>query len=160
MAELADYLGLTAGQAREQFRVLAARRPVQGGRQVTFIPVETLLCLAASFLVNHRHYGGSTADKAAEPVPSLARLFSRPPSSVLAKMANLAEATTRDPLARQSSALSSDITGGEGLRPDRQRHRAARRVAQPLLKGPATGVAFRTTGGLCSRPFLVLLLVN
>ena len=89
MAELADYLGLTADQAREQFRVLAARRPVQGGRQVTFIPVETLLCLAASFLVNHRHLGGSTAHQASEPVPSLARLFSRPPSSVLAKMANL-----------------------------------------------------------------------
>jgi putative restriction endonuclease len=84
VAELADYLGLTASQAREHFRVLAARRTVQGRRQVTFIPVETLLCLAASFLVNHRHYVGSTADKAAEPVPSLARLFSRPPSSVLA----------------------------------------------------------------------------
>jgi putative restriction endonuclease len=89
VAELADYLDLTAGQAREQFRVLAARRPVHGRRQVTFIPVETLLCLAASFLVNHRHFGGSTAHQAPEPVPSLARLFSRPPSSVLAKMANL-----------------------------------------------------------------------
>jgi putative restriction endonuclease len=89
VAELADYLGLTAGQAREQFRVLAARRPVHGRRQVTYIPVETLLCLAASFLVNHRHFGGSTAHQAPEPVPSLARLFSRPPSSVLAKMANL-----------------------------------------------------------------------
>src|SRR6185312_8463404 len=68
---------------------LRARRPVSGGRQVTFLPVETLLCLAASFLVNHRHFGGSTAHRAPEPVPALARLFSRPPSSVLAKMANL-----------------------------------------------------------------------
>ena len=34
-------------------------------------------------------YGGSTAHQAPELVPSLARLFSRPPSSVLAKMANL-----------------------------------------------------------------------
>jgi putative restriction endonuclease len=89
VAELGDYLGLTGGQAREQFRALGTRRPVRGGRQVTFIPVETLLCLAASFVVNHRHFGGSTADRAPEPVPSLARLFSRPPSSVLAKMANL-----------------------------------------------------------------------
>src|ERR1700734_1265726 len=64
-------------------------RPVSHGRQVTFLPVETLLCLAASFLVNHRHFGGTTAHQAPEPVPSLARLFSRPPSSVLAKMANL-----------------------------------------------------------------------
>lgn len=89
MADLADYLELTANQAREQFRALLARRPIARGRQVTFLPVETLLCLAASFVVNHRHFGGSTAQRAPEPVPSMARLFSRPPSSVLAKMANL-----------------------------------------------------------------------
>ena len=89
MADLADYLNLTVSQAREQFQTLQARRPVSHGRQVRFLPTETLLCLAASFLVNHRHYGGSTAHRAPEPVPSLARLFSRPPSSVLAKMANL-----------------------------------------------------------------------
>ena len=68
---------------------MASRRPAHSGRQVAFLPVETLLCLAASFVVNHRHFGGSTAHRAPEPVPSLARLFSRPPSSVLAKMANL-----------------------------------------------------------------------
>jgi putative restriction endonuclease len=89
VADLSDYLDLTVGQAREQLRELLARRPVAGGRQVVFTPVETLLCLAASFLVNHRQFGGSTADRAPEPVPSLARLFARPPSSVLAKMANL-----------------------------------------------------------------------
>ena len=89
MAELADYLDLAVGKARQQFRELMRRRPVSSGRQVTFLPVETLLCLAASFLVNHRHFGGSTAHQAPEPIPSLARLFSRPPSSVLAKMANL-----------------------------------------------------------------------
>src|SRR5215831_1986044 len=81
-------MDLTVSHAREQFRSLLARRPIPG-RQVTFLPVETLLCLAASFLVNHRHFGGSTAHQAPEPIPSLARLFSRPPSSVLAKMANL-----------------------------------------------------------------------
>ncbi|HET9897622.1 MAG TPA: HNH endonuclease [Streptosporangiaceae bacterium] len=89
MVGLADYLGLTPAQGREQVRELLARRPVASGRQVTFLPAETLLCLAASFVVNHRHFGGSTAHRAPEPVPSLARLFSRPPSSVLAKMANL-----------------------------------------------------------------------
>ncbi len=89
MAELSDYLDLTAGQARDQFRTLLVRRPVAGGRQVIFVPVETLLCLAASFLVNHRQFGGSTADRAPEPVPSLGSLFARPPSSILAKMANL-----------------------------------------------------------------------
>jgi putative restriction endonuclease len=89
VADLADYLDLTVGQVREQFRALASRRPARGGRQVAFLPAETLLCLAASFLVNHRHFGGSTAQQAPEPVQCLARLFSRPPSSVLAKMANL-----------------------------------------------------------------------
>ena len=66
----------------------SAVRCSRAGRS-PFLPVETLLCLAASFLVNHRHFGGGTAHRAPEPVPSLARLFSRPPSSVLAKMANL-----------------------------------------------------------------------
>ncbi len=89
MADLSDYLDLTTGQACAQFRDLLDRRPVTGRRQVIFLPVETLLCLAASFLVNHRQFGGSTADRAPEPVPSLARLFMRPPSSILAKMANL-----------------------------------------------------------------------
>jgi putative restriction endonuclease len=89
VADLADYLELTADQAREQFLALMRRRPVPSGRQVTFLPVETLLCLAASFLINHRHFGGATAHQAPEPVRSLALLFSRPASSVLAKMANL-----------------------------------------------------------------------
>jgi putative restriction endonuclease len=89
VAELADYLNLTAGQAHQQVRALLERRPVLGRRQVAFLPVETLLCLAASFVVNHRQFGGATARQAPDPVPSLARLFSRPPSSVLAKMANL-----------------------------------------------------------------------
>ncbi|WP_181445128.1 HNH endonuclease [Micromonospora endophytica] len=51
--------------------------------------METLACLAASLLVNHRKYGGTTAHKAEEPIPTLARLFQRPNSSILAKMANL-----------------------------------------------------------------------
>lgn len=74
-----DYLELSLGQAREQFRALLARTPVARGRQVTFLPAETLLCLAASFLVNRRRFGGSTAHLAPEPVPSLARLFHRRP---------------------------------------------------------------------------------
>ena len=89
MADLADYLDRTISQARQQFWELTRRSPVSSGRQVVFLPVETLLCLAASFQVNHRRFGGATAHQATEPVPSLARLFSRPPSSVLAKMANL-----------------------------------------------------------------------
>ena len=89
MADLGSYLDLTAAQAREQFRDLLRRRPVREGRQADFLPIETLLCLAASFLVNHRQFGGSTAHRAPEPVTALAALFARRPSSILAKMANL-----------------------------------------------------------------------
>lgn len=84
-----DYLGLRPPAMREQWRSILARKPVPQGRQVDFVPVETLLCLAASLLVSHRHYGGSTSHRAAEPVPTLAGLFRRPNSSILAKMANL-----------------------------------------------------------------------
>jgi len=49
VADVADYLDLTVSQARDQFRSLLVRRPVQSGRQVTFLPVETLLCLALLF---------------------------------------------------------------------------------------------------------------
>ncbi len=80
---------MTVSQARQQFRELKRRRPVSSGRQAVFLPVETLLCLATSFQVNHRRFGGSTAHQAPEPIPSLAQLFSRPNSSVLAKMVNL-----------------------------------------------------------------------
>jgi putative restriction endonuclease len=89
MPTVSDYLAIRPPAARAQWRSVLARAPVTTGRQVPFTPVETLACLAASLLVNHRKYGGSTAHKAAEPVPTLARLFRRPNSSVLAKMANL-----------------------------------------------------------------------
>jgi putative restriction endonuclease len=96
--------------------------------------VETLLCLAASFVVNHRHFGGSTAHTAPEPVPSLARLFSRRPSSVLAKLANLDGSRSHggkwDVLAgaclRDDPATFSDVyrimlhaARAEGIGPDR-----------------------------------------
>src|SRR5262245_61167199 len=83
-----DYLDISVAAARQQWRALETRPRVATGRQVDFVPVETLLCLAASLLVNHRRYGGSTAHRAEPPVPSLASLFRRPNSSILAKMAN------------------------------------------------------------------------
>jgi putative restriction endonuclease len=113
MPGLADYLDLTAAAARVQYRDLLLRRPVASGRQADFLPVETLLCLAASFRVNHRHYGGGTAHQAPEPVPSLARLFSRPPSSILAKMANLDGSRTH--------GGKWDILAGATLRDDPDR---------------------------------------
>ncbi|GAA3448870.1 HNH endonuclease [Dactylosporangium matsuzakiense] len=84
-----DYLDISAAAAHAQWQSIIARRPVETGRQVDFVPVETLLCLAAMYVVNHRKFGGTTSHKAPEPVPSLAALFSRRNSSILAKMANL-----------------------------------------------------------------------
>ena len=133
MADLADYLDLTVGQAREQFRALRARRPVQGGRQVTFLPVETLLCLAASFLVNHRHFGGATAHQAPEPVPALAGLFSRPPSSVLAKMANLDGS--------RSHGARWDVLAGAMLRNDPARFSDVYRILMHAARAEGIGPA-------------------
>jgi len=131
VADLADYLELTVGQAREQFRVLLQRRPAPGGRQVTFLPVETLLCLAASFLVNHRRFGGATAHRAPEPVPSLARLFARPPSSVLAKMANLDGS--------RSHGARWDVLAGAMLRGDAARFAHIYRVLLHAARAEGIG---------------------
>lgn len=90
MPVLSDYLNPSPSTLESNWRDLKARPwAAPGKRQVTFTPVETLLCLAAALHVNHRSFGGTTADDAPEPVPSLAALFRRPASSVLAKMANL-----------------------------------------------------------------------
>jgi putative restriction endonuclease len=133
VARLADFLNLTVGQAREQFRALLSRRPVPDRRQVTFLPIETLLCLAASFLVNHRHFGGSTAHQAPEPVPSLARLFSRPPSSVLAKMANLDGS--------RSHGAKWDVLAGAMLRDDPARFSRTYRVLLHAARAEGIGPA-------------------
>lgn len=92
VAGLAEYLEVTPAQAMDQWRSVLdrpPRPPTRGWRQVDFLPVETLLCLAASLVVSHRRFGGSTSHLAPSPVPELARLFRRTSASVLAKMANL-----------------------------------------------------------------------
>jgi putative restriction endonuclease len=86
---LRDYLELSLPDARSQWISIEERRPVAQGRQVNFTPVETLLCLAASIVIDHGRYGGRNNHLASQPVPALAMLFRRPNSSVLAKMANL-----------------------------------------------------------------------
>jgi len=120
VADLADYLDLTVSQAREQFRSLLARRPVPGGRQVTFLPVD-------------RHFGGGTAHQAPEPVPALARLFSRPPSSVLAKMANLDGS--------RSHGARWDVLAGAMLREDPARFSAIYRILLHAARGEGFGPA-------------------
>src|SRR6202161_3280159 len=132
VADLADYLDLTVGQASEQFSALRHRSSVAlGERQVAFTPVETLLCLAASFLINHRQYGGSTAHQAPEPVPALARLFSRRPSSVLAKMANLDGS--------RSHGARWDVLAGAMLRNDTARFSAIYRLLLHAARAEGIG---------------------
>src|ERR1700734_1790513 len=131
MADLADYLELTVGQARHQFQELMRRSPVSSGRQVVFLPVETLLCLAASFQINPRPFGGSPAHQAPEPVPSLARLFSRPPSSVLAKMANLDGS--------RSHGARWDVLAGAMLRNDTARFSAFCRLLLRAARAEGIG---------------------
>lgn len=87
---LSAFIRLNKEDALAQWVTIKERSwPGSGKRQVTFLPVETLLCLCASLVVNHRKFGSATAHLAPEPVPSLALLFKRPSSSILAKMANL-----------------------------------------------------------------------
>lgn len=85
-----DYLDISLDAARAQWRrVLDRPDYVRGRRQEAFLPVETLLSQAASTVVTHSHFGGSTAHTAGTPVREIAALCKRPSSSILAKMANL-----------------------------------------------------------------------
>lgn len=88
--ELERFLDPTPDALREQWLSVLARKPVpRGTRQVHFIPSEVVLALCASLLIDHRPFGSSSAHKAGFPVQHLARLYHRPPTSILAKMANL-----------------------------------------------------------------------
>ncbi|MEV6970016.1 HNH endonuclease [Hamadaea sp. NPDC051192] len=89
MADAAEYLEPSPQSARQQWKAIAHRSDAPSGRQVVFSPVETIMCLAAGFLVDHSKFGSSSAPRAPFPVPQLAALFHRPNSSILAKMANL-----------------------------------------------------------------------
>jgi putative restriction endonuclease len=88
-------------------------------------------------VVNHRHFGGSTAHQAPEPVPSVARLFSRPPSSVLAKLANLDGS--------RSHGARWNVLAGAMLRDDPAQCRRLYRVLLPAARPPRTGPASART---------------
>lgn len=89
-SELADFLEPSPQSLAAQWRSILNRGVVAAGqRQENFVPCEVVLCLCASLLVDHRRFGSSSAHRAGFPVPELARLFRRPATSVIAKMANL-----------------------------------------------------------------------
>lgn len=87
--ELSKFIDPSPSELAEQWRSISARVMWAGTRQVNFVPCEVVLALCASRIVDHRRFGSSSAERAPSPVPELARLFKRPPSSILAKMANL-----------------------------------------------------------------------
>lgn len=88
--DLGDFLNPSAATLRDEWRSVLARQVVPSGqRQVNFVPSEVVLSLCASLLVDHSRFGSSSAHRAGLPVPQLAALYKRPPTSILAKMANL-----------------------------------------------------------------------
>jgi putative restriction endonuclease len=105
---------LTPAALREQWLALLARpAPAPGKRQVAFLPLETVLSAMGSLVVVHRHYGGGgRSDRAPSPVPELAALFKRPPTSIIAKMANVDG--SRPHGARIDLAVGTEILGRVG----------------------------------------------
>ncbi len=127
-----DYLELTVDDARRQWRDVVARRPLPPGvRQVAFVPVETLLCLAAMYVVDHSRFGSGSAGRAPEPVQQLARLFKRPPTSILAKMANL-DGT-------RSHGAKNDLVAGARLRSDPRRMAETYRIVLAAARSASVG---------------------
>ncbi|GAA3814915.1 HNH endonuclease [Cellulomonas soli] len=127
-----DYLELTVNGARRQWLDIVARRPLPpGARQVAFVPVETLLCLAGMYVVDHSRFGSGSANRAPEPVQQLARLFRRPPTSILAKMANL-DGT-------RSHGAKNDLVAGARLRSDPSRMAHAYRTVLAAARSAGVG---------------------
>ncbi|MGN7702433.1 hypothetical protein [Cellulosimicrobium sp. 22601] len=61
---VADYLEVTVDQAAAQWRQILTRVPsVNGQRQATFLPFETLMCAAAMHIVEYSRLGSSTMHK-------------------------------------------------------------------------------------------------
>lgn len=148
--------GLTLADARAQWLGVLERvtPPVVNGkakRQVDFVPVETLLRLAGMFVVEHTRYGSATAHQAPEPVPQMSRLFKRPPSSFLARMANLNGS--------RSHGATYDLLAGSVLRsaPERMAdtYRLILTAARSVGIGPDPLPDFLHLGGT-SRPLDLL----
>ncbi len=159
----ADYLDLTPEDARRQWLSILDRRPVdQGKRQENFNPpVETILCLAAMYLVDSSRFSNKAAVNAPRPVPELARLFRRPPTSVIAKMDNLdggarPKGNKNDVLV--AAALRSDppapCRGVPGVprRRTERRHRPGDSPGLPRDRGRRAGLAARAGRARAERP--------
>lgn len=112
MTELADFVQLSPSAADEQWASVLARQ-ARDGRQVPFLPVETLLSFFGSLCVDAHRYGGANAHTAGSPIPEMSKLLQRSPGSILSKMLNLDGSRVNG--ARWDSALTSELL----MNPDR-----------------------------------------
>lgn len=107
---VSDYLDITVEAAERQWREICARRlPDPGKNQVTFVPVETLMCAAAMLVVEYSRLGSSRMHLAGSPTPELAAIFRRPVSSIVAKMNNLDGRRSRG--GKHDRAVGLELTG-------------------------------------------------
>jgi putative restriction endonuclease len=114
---LIRFTDLSEASSRDDWsRILSRKLPPKGTRQERFTPTEVVLCLAAMEVVDHRRFGGSTSHLAPLPVQHLARVFRRPPTSILAKMANLDGSRSHSGKAEPEAAVILRASGGAGLR--------------------------------------------
>lgn len=89
MLELRDYLALTDDSARAQWRAILARRDPGTGRQVDFVPIETLICFGLGLVSTPSPSGNINIKESSDDVKAFAALFKRRPTSLAAKLANL-----------------------------------------------------------------------
>ncbi|MFC4605851.1 hypothetical protein [Rhodococcus kronopolitis] len=129
MSELIEFVDPTDVGLDDAWRSVLQRMDPGTGRQVNFIPCEVVLCLCAIRLVDHSRFGSGSASRAPFPVPELARLFRRPSSSILAKMANLDG--TRPNGGKHDRAVFEQLAGAHATLDELYRRilRAARRQA-------------------------------
>lgn len=109
------FVELDTVRATAELRAILARTVREHGRQEDFTPTEVILCLAAMYIVPYNKFGGNNAHTAGSPVPELSALFKRPPTSVLAKMANLASARANGGKGEPAAAAALLEDGGAGL---------------------------------------------
>lgn len=80
-------LNLTEGDARKQWRHIAARQKQR--RQEPYVPVELVLCFGFFRQVNPHQFGGANLHRLPDSMHTLADTFKRPVGSLTNKMLNL-----------------------------------------------------------------------
>lgn len=87
---VAAFVDPTDDMLRDQWLSVLAREQVPAGtNEKNFVQCEVVLCFCASLVMDYSRYGSTSASRAPFPVQDLARVFKRPPTSIIAKVANL-----------------------------------------------------------------------